>query len=122
MEKLSDFSNSLNRLEEALKVDKSDISRDSAIKRFELAFDLAWKCIKEFSKDQGLECYSPRDCFKTAFELKLIDHDEKWLEMIQSRNESVHLYNEKGAENLFSKLPEFLNLLKGLNKNLKSRY
>lgn len=120
MEKLDDFTSSLSKLEEVLNSPKSDISRDSAIKRFELAFDLAWKCIKEFSKNQGLECYSPRECFKTAFELKLIDYDEKWFEMIQSRNESVHLYNEKGAEILFTRLPEFLSMLKELNKKLSS--
>lgn len=60
---LGDFKKALQRLEEVLEVKKTTITRDSAIKRFELCFDLAWKIIKSASSDQGLMCASPRACF-----------------------------------------------------------
>ncbi|MBU4481607.1 nucleotidyltransferase substrate binding protein [Patescibacteria group bacterium] len=69
---LKDFKKTIGRLEEVLRLRKTKIIRDSAIKRFELCFDLAWKSIKVYAKNQNVECVSPRDCIKTAFQLKLI--------------------------------------------------
>ena len=40
---LGQFQKAVVRLEEVLKKEKNDFIRDSAIKRFELAFDLSWK-------------------------------------------------------------------------------
>ena len=37
---LEDFEKSIQQLEKALNLKKTDITRDAAIKRFELAFDL----------------------------------------------------------------------------------
>ena len=42
---LEDFLHIVERLEEILREQKIDIVRDSAIKRFELAFDLSWKTL-----------------------------------------------------------------------------
>ncbi len=111
---LEDFEKSIQRLEEVLSVGKTDIIRDSAIKRFELCFDLAWKSIKITAKKQGAECYSPRACFKTAFQLKLIDYDEQWLKMIDDRNLTAHLYKEEYANKIYSQLPNYLKLFKKL--------
>ena len=58
---LKDFKKIIERLEEVLKLDRTGIIRDSAIKRFDLCFDLAWKSIKEFTKEEGQECYSPEN-------------------------------------------------------------
>jgi nucleotidyltransferase substrate binding protein (TIGR01987 family) len=72
---LEDFRKAVKRLEKVLKFKKTEITRDSAIKRFELCFDLAWKSIKNFAKENGVECYSPRECLKAAFQLRLIEDD-----------------------------------------------
>ena len=116
---IEDFENAVNRLEEVLSLEKTAIIRDSAIKRFELCFDLAWKSIKLYAKDQGVECYSPRECFKTAFQLKLIDYNEAWLKMIDTRNLVAHLYKEEMAEKLFLRLSDYLVLFKKLLSDLK---
>ena len=114
-----DFEKTVTRLGEVLKLEKTDINRDSAIKRFELCFDLAWKSFKAYAKNQGLECYSPRECFKTAFQLKLIEHDKEWLEMIEDRNRTAHLYNEAQANEVYSSFPNYLKLFEGLLNTLK---
>jgi len=111
---IEDFQKTIERLEEVLKLKKTEIIRDSAIKRFELCFDLAWKSIKNFAKDEGVECYSPKECLKVAFQLKLIEHDERWLKMLDDRNLVVHLYKEEMAEKVYQKLPEYLKMLKAL--------
>lgn len=114
-----DFEKSIKRLDEVLKLKKTKIIRDSAIKRFELCFDLAWKSSKVYAKSKGVECYSPKDCFKEAFQLKLIDYDEKWLDMVDNRNLTTHLYEEKQADKVFLKLPKYLELFQKLFSELQ---
>ena len=117
---LEDFGKAVKRLEEVLELKKTGVVRDSAIKRFELCFDLAWKSIKNYSKIHGIECYSPRECFKAAFQLKLIEHDKKWLKMIDDRNLTTHLYKEEQAEKIYLKLSNYLEMFKNLLEKLKS--
>lgn len=119
MSKLEDFSKAIKKLEEVLRVKKTEITRDSAIKRFELCFDLAWKSIKDYARKQGIECYSPRECFKTAFQLKLVGYQEDWLKMIDDRNLTVHLYSEEDAEGVYSRLENYLQLFNRLLSRLK---
>lgn len=64
---IKDFEKSINKLEEVLKFDKNEIIRDSAIKRFEICFDLAWKSIRNFAKKEGVECFSPRNVLNLLF-------------------------------------------------------
>jgi len=117
---LADFEKAVKRLEEVLELKKTGVVRDSAIKRFELCFDLAWKSIKNYSKIQGIECYSLRECFKAAFQLKLIEHDDEWLRMIDDRNLTTHLYKESEAEKVYKNLPKYLEMFKNLFEKLKS--
>lgn len=114
-----DFEKSIKRLDEVLKLKKTGIIRDSAIKRFELCFDLAWKSSKAYAKSKGVECYSPKDCFKEAFQLKLIDYDEQWLDMLNDRNLTTHLYKEEQADKVYSKLANYLKMFKRLLSKLK---
>ena len=43
---------------------KNDVVRDSAIKRFELCFELSWKTLKDFLAEEGILCRFPRSCLK----------------------------------------------------------
>ena len=106
----NDFKKAVKKLEKVLKLKKTEIIRDSAIKRFEICFDLAWKVIKAKAKEQGLECYSPRQCFKFGFQIGLIDHDSDWLEMIKDRNLAIHLYSEQYANQIYRRLKKYLKL------------
>jgi len=115
---LEDFKKSIERLEEVLSLEKTNINRDSAIKRFELCFGLCWKVIKNYAAKEGVECNSPRSCFKTAFQLNLISYDEKWMEMIEDRNLTTHIYKEQYANEVYSRLPDYLELFKGLLRKL----
>lgn len=113
-DKLKDFTTALERLEEVLKLPKTDISRDSALLRFQLCFDLFWKTIKAYLQRQGVECFSPRSCIQSAFQEGIISHDDQWLAMIDDRNNMVHVYEETLAEAVYGRLPGYLTLLKQL--------
>lgn len=109
--RIADFGRTVARLEEALRLEKSAIVRDSALKRFELSFDLAWKCIQDHARKEGLDCHSPRSCLKTAFKLGLIEYDDVWLEMLEDRNQTVHPYKEALADEVFGRLPRYAEAL-----------
>lgn len=115
-----DFKNSVLRLEEVLNIEKNDIVRDSAIQRFEISFEMAWKTAKAFlEENHNTICLSPKTCFKDAYKHKLIDYDEFWLKMADLRNETVHTYKEAVAEKVYSQLPEVLKHLKILLAKVK---
>lgn len=117
-----DFGNALRRLEEILKEPKTDIVRDSSIKRFELVFDLGWKTLKAFvEKYHNATCASPRSCFREAFRLELIDFDDYWIKLTDLRNYSVHTYKEKFAEKIYKDLPKALEAFKKLLRALESK-
>lgn len=116
---LEDFQKAIKRLEEVLKLSKTDINRDSAIKRFEICFDLSWKEIKAFARKKVVECQSPRDCIKTAFQLKLIAYDKKYLDMLKDRNLTAHIYKEELADLVYDNLKNYLQLFKTLAQNLE---
>jgi nucleotidyltransferase substrate binding protein (TIGR01987 family) len=117
---LEDFRRATVRLAEVLNVEKTEIIRDSAIKRFELCFDLAWKCIQAYARREGLECHSPRSCLKTAFQINLIEYNDNWLKMLDDRNLSVHTYKEKYAEEIYGRLSLYSGMLSDLVNKVSS--
>lgn len=102
----NDFEKALTRLKEALAADKTDMTRDSAIQRFEFTMDLAWKTVKTFLEEyRGVRCVSPKECLREGFQNGLIDNDPFWLELVDIRNETVHTYKEEMAEEVYAQLP-----------------
>ena len=92
------FEESLARFREILEEPETIANRDSAIKRFELTVELAWKALQKFLAREGIVAKSPRQSFREAFKQGLLPDNEGWLGMIEDRNQTVHAYNEKTAE------------------------
>lgn len=115
---LDSFQKSIANLEEVLKLDKNAINRDASIKRFELCFDLAWKAVKHYAKNQAVECYSPRECFRAAYQLKLIEYSEEWMKMVDNRNLCAHLYSQEMADEVYARLKGYAAMLLLLLKKL----
>lgn len=113
------YQEALRTFSDILEQEKSDIIRDASIKRFEYTFDLAWKLLKVYLKEQeGSQCRSPKSCFRQAYEVGLIDYDEFWLQLTDLRNRAVHTYEEEFADSLYEKLPETLDYFEKLNKKV----
>lgn len=91
----------------ALAENKSDIVRDASIQRFEFCFELAWKTLKRILAFKGIEANSPRDVFREAARVSLVDDPIIWFEFLKKRNNTVHTYNEDIAEEIYKSLPQF---------------
>jgi nucleotidyltransferase substrate binding protein (TIGR01987 family) len=118
---LDDFEKILTKLDEVLKLEKTEINRDSAIQRFEIAVDLALKTLKTYLEEyKGIICRSPKGCFREAFSQGIIDYDDYWIKIIDFRNQTSHLYSENLADKIYDELPKVLEYLKILYNALKS--
>jgi nucleotidyltransferase substrate binding protein (TIGR01987 family) len=111
--KIEQYKKAVTNLEEVLKKDFDEIVRDSAIQRFEICYEIAWKALKQALIFKGADTgNSPRDIFKNAFTLSLIKDENMWLDILTQRNLSTHTYSESLANSLYQKLPAFLSEMK----------
>lgn len=113
----ADFERIVARWAEALAAAQntgSDRDRDSAILRFELAYEVAWKLLQRMARRQGLEAAGPREAFSQAFKLGWIDDENAWFDVITARNLAVHVYREASAISLAAELPRHLGAFQQL--------
>ncbi|MGB9750180.1 MAG: nucleotidyltransferase substrate binding protein [Caldisericia bacterium] len=59
------------------------------------------------------------DHIKNAFQVKLIDYNNDFLKMIEDRNLTTHIYDENIADDVYSRLPTYLNLFKKLLEKIE---
>jgi len=121
LEKLTkDLEKILLKLEEVLSLEKLEINRDSAIKRFEIAFDIAWKTLKTYLEEKyGIICKSPKGCIREAFTQGLIEYDDYWLKIVDLRNSTAYIYSEYMADEVYEELPKVLLYLKTLYNKMR---
>ncbi len=113
---------SLKTLKEVLDMPFSVIVRDAAIQRFEYNFEIMWKLLKHYLKDEeGIICNSPKTCFKEAFSQQMVTEKETvvLLEMTDDRNLTSHTYHEEVAEQIFSRLKKYHKLMNKLFSKIK---
>ncbi len=101
------FEKAYKRLKEAINIkDESDIKRDAAIKRFEFTYELLWKIYKKIARLQKLDYFNPKACFQFAFKSGLIEDEELFLEIIDARNKTTHVYSEEEAKKIYNFIKE----------------
>ena len=62
---------------------------------------MAWKLMMSFEKATGVsQVLGSRDVIRHAVSIGLIDNGEAWMEMVDTRNQTSHLYDEEMAANV----------------------
>lgn len=118
---IKDLKKANKRLKEAVKAKSTRMNKDATIQRFEFTFELGWKTMQEYIKDQGLvECFGPNNCIREAARIKLIDNPEQWIGFLKARNLIAHTYNEKIADKIYKKACKFPKEIDSLLKKIKS--
>lgn len=118
-ELIQSYSDTLNRLKEALAAAPSELTRDASIQRFEFTIELGWKVIQKRLREEEIICKLPKQCLKEAFSFGLIKDDPLWLQMLEDRNLTVHTYKQELAKEIFGRLPKYVPLFEGLLQGLK---
>lgn len=107
-EKYEQFEAAVSRLREALEDYRStplSSVRDGVIQRFEFCAELAWKTMREYLLDQGYtEINSPKAVIRQAFAYGMIEDADGWIRLMNDRNLTSHVYDEKTAEEIFRRI------------------
>lgn len=104
-QRLVNYRKALKRLSDAVGLaaqrELSELERQGLIQAFEFTHELAWNVMKDYFVHQGHSMITgSRDAIREAFRQGLIDDGEGWMEMIQSRNQTAHAYNEQVAKEI----------------------
>ncbi len=77
-------------------------------KRFEYTYESLWKTIKEFLRVRGVECNSPKSCFREIIKEGIVPQELENIlsEMIIIRNTLVHVYDEEQAEEIYKRISQ----------------
>ncbi len=108
-QRFQNFNKAFALLEEAVEINNrqglSDLEEQGLIQRFEFTHELAWNVFKDYFDYQGnAQITGSRDATREAFNKGLIQDGEGWMEMIKSRNQSSHTYNDEVAADLKNKI------------------
>ena len=86
-------------LEDALDIENpSIVEQAGTIQFYEMTFELAWKCLKDFFQEQGLDVKYPREVLKTGIEKEILSKGDVWMQALTDRNLTSHLYDEPGRK------------------------
>lgn len=112
------YSDALHKLVAGTEEARDELDRDGVIQRFEFTFELCWKTLKLILDYEGFDCQSPRSCLKEAFRRGYIVDSEIYLDMLEDRNRSSHIYDEKTSIEIFEHIEEIYadKLLEAGNK------
>jgi nucleotidyltransferase substrate binding protein, HI0074 family len=126
-EKLDDFGKPLLRLNESIDESKSNplssTLKDGVIQRFEFCYEICWKLIKYYLENEGIqEAKSPKSTFREAFKIGIIEDGEKWIDMLNDRNLTSHVYDEEVALDIYGKiLSTYFKQMNNMHILLKSK-
>jgi len=98
--RFNNFKRAIGLLGEALESGPdvlSDLEKEGVIQRFEYSFELAWKTMKDFLEDGGVEIVplTPRQVIKESYAARVIEDGQVWINMLDQRNLLSHTYDHE---------------------------
>ena len=84
----------------------SQLEKEGVIQRFEYTRELAWKVIKDYLEYEGfvLDKITPASVLKAAFEARVIDDGDIWMDALDARNKMAHVYSSKQFEKIIAEI------------------
>ncbi len=90
---LANLQRALAQLEEAVRIPRDrPLVVEGTIQRFEFVIELFWKTLKRGLEFEGRPTKTPREALTEAYAAGWIDDETIWLDMLQCRNDTSHLY------------------------------
>lgn len=108
-QRLANYSKALDQLGNAIAISQqrplSELEKQGLIQAFEFTHELAWNVMKDYFAYQGNPAITgSRDAAREAFQKGLVEDGEGWMEMIKSRNQTSHTYQQKIADEIAGKI------------------
>ena len=90
---LNNLAKAIANLERALTIPRDrELVFEGTIHRFEVTIELMWKTLKRALEFEGLNPKTPRESLKEAFRVGWLHDEDAWLDMIDHRNTTSHVY------------------------------
>jgi nucleotidyltransferase substrate binding protein (TIGR01987 family) len=100
----------------------SVLEEQGLIQSFEYTFELAWKTLKDFLKQQEVDAKFPRETIQLSYQHELIHNGELWIDMLEKRKLMAHTYDESNANLALSLIiNEYTHELKRFYEDFKRR-
>jgi nucleotidyltransferase substrate binding protein (TIGR01987 family) len=107
-QRFQNFEKAFLLLERTLEIKKpSEAEKGGLIQFYEMAFELAWKLMKDYLDELGFTVNSPREAIKQAFQSGIIEEGQGWIDALEDRNITTHTYDEATAEKVVSTIRAF---------------
>ncbi|MBV1928424.1 MAG: nucleotidyltransferase substrate binding protein [Gammaproteobacteria bacterium] len=109
-QRFDNFGKAFLQLKEAVdlygdRAEVESIIKEGLIQRFEFTHELAWKVLKDYLEYEGHQNINgSRSATRAAFNIDLIDNGQVWMDMIESRNKTVHTYHKNILNEEFEKI------------------
>lgn len=96
-QRFQNYGKALLQLEQAVETyrnDERELIRAGIIQYFEFTHELAWKVMKDFLEYEGMTgIVGSRSATREAFQKGLIEEGQPWMDMLETRNITVHAYD-----------------------------
>ena len=90
------------------------------LKDFEMVYELSWKVLKKYLLTQGHTTQGAKDVFSKAYQLGYISDEKNWLQMIEDRNQTAHVYDEADAIKIIERVRQkYLNVFEKLAESVE---
>jgi nucleotidyltransferase substrate binding protein (TIGR01987 family) len=99
-----------------------DLIIDLIVKRLQFTYEMAWNALKRYLDFLGIDAPYPRAVFKEAFAQKIINDEQIWLDMIEQRNATAHIYNEWEVRGILTKIDAYMQAFSRLKATLESHF
>jgi nucleotidyltransferase substrate binding protein (TIGR01987 family) len=122
-QRLENFEKALSQLAKFInKGELNELEEQGLIQCFEYTHELAWNVMKDFLTLEGIQnIIGSRSAAREAFNKGLIEEGQIWMDMIDSRNESVHTYNVETADKIVHKIKEvYFTEIMNFNNKMKT--
>lgn len=122
-QRFSNYQKALNQLQRFVeKGNLNEMEEQGLVQAFEFTHELAWNVMKDYFEYQGnSQITGSRDATREAFQKGLVQDGEGWMEMIKSRNQSSHTYNEEIVKEIREKIfNQYLELFIAFNDKINS--
>ena len=99
IQRFSNFKKAFGQLKNAVELSETreltELEKQGLIQAFEYTHELASKTLKDFLEYKGIiGLIGSKDAAREAFKAGIIEDGETWMNMIISRNETSHTYDE----------------------------
>lgn len=105
-ERVENFNKAFDIYSDAVSEFKEEkiLTHMALVQSFEIVFELAWKCLKDYLYVQGIDVDYPKEVIKQAFNKKTLPDGQLWMNMLDARNSTSHEYNLEKVNRYLSQM------------------